>query len=254
MSMGIHERIIALLKAHPDGLTMGEIREKLDIPASEQAQLDRRKRDLHKRYEFKIRRVGRESRHVLIGPRDKPLAAKAVSGKLRAEVLAAAHGRCGMCGKSVDKHGVTLVVDHRIPQAWGGESDRGNLWAICEECNGGKKAHFASQDQGVMREVMKYKTSHERIAATFKVFGSSAVPSSLLEIVGDEIDWRKRLRELRYVGWEITHEREKSLSRRIKVTWTATKQGEFFSGMAKKIRKIERDRNALKKTKSTKKT
>jgi hypothetical protein len=41
-------RILELLKTHPEGLTSGEIREKLGIAAGEHAQLDRRRRDLYK--------------------------------------------------------------------------------------------------------------------------------------------------------------------------------------------------------------
>jgi hypothetical protein len=185
---------------------------------------------------------------VLVGPRTSPLVAKAVSARLRAEVIGAAHGHCGMCGKTVAKHGITLVVDHRIPQAWGGTSDRENLWAICEECNGGKKAHFASMDHETMSGVMQHESSHERIGAALLAYANKPVPSSVLEIAGGELDWRKRLRELRYLGWEISPKRIKSGSGGIEVTWEVTRYGEWFKGMTKKIRAIERDRNTDKKT------
>jgi len=32
-----------------------------------------------------------------------------------------------------------LVVDHKIPREWGGETVSENLEAICEDCNAGKK-------------------------------------------------------------------------------------------------------------------
>lgn len=38
--------MVELLKAHPEGLTSGELREKLNLAANKQAQLDRRRRDL----------------------------------------------------------------------------------------------------------------------------------------------------------------------------------------------------------------
>lgn len=242
----IHKEIIALLSEAPGGLTMGEIREKLGKAPDAQAQLDRRKRDLHKWYLIETRKEGRATRHVLLGPRETPLPAKAVSSKLRAEVLGAARGKCGMCGKTITRHGVTLVVDHKVPQAWGGTSDKENLWAICDECNGGKKAHFSSLDQEKMREVMRHQTSHERIAAAFLTYGGAPVPSNVLEIAGGEVDWRKRLRELRYLGWEITSQRNKTSNGSIEVRWEATKHGEWFEGMGKKIRAIERDRKQKK--------
>ena len=50
----------------------------------------------------------------------------------RAAVILGAHSRCQMCGKSVEKHRIALVVDHKKPRDWGGTNHRYNLWAICE--------------------------------------------------------------------------------------------------------------------------
>lgn len=46
-----------------------------------------------------------------------------------------------------------------------------------------------------------------RIGELLKTIGvGKRVPSSLIEVVADQDDWQKRLRELRYpvIGWEIT--------------------------------------------------
>lgn len=176
---------------------------------------------------------------MYIGERDVDLSEGRVSGKLRADVLNAAHGICQMCGKSIQRDGIRLVVDHKRPLAWGGTNERSNLWAICEQCNGGKQAFFESQDRNVMRRVVGYPTSHERIAALLKIFGGDGVPSRLVELVADEVDWRKRLRELRYLGWKIVALRRTSAARRVEILWKMQREGEWGADMTTKIRKIE---------------
>ena len=41
----IHRKMAVLLQQHPEGLTSGQLREKLDLGATQQAQLDRRRRE-----------------------------------------------------------------------------------------------------------------------------------------------------------------------------------------------------------------
>jgi len=80
--------------------------------------LDRRKRDLKKWFVInKILAtivVGSKNRKVTLykyaGVRKKVVDQGQISLKERAEVIHGAHGRCQMCGKSVEQHGVTLVV------------------------------------------------------------------------------------------------------------------------------------------------
>lgn len=211
----IHLRIVAVMKRFPDGVSGGQIRQELakeGLGPDEQTHLDRRKRDLKKWFRIEKKSVSIGSRKVtlyrLLGERTDITDEGQISLKLRAEVIHAAHGRCQMCGKTIEKHNIVLVVDHKIPREWGGTNDRSNLWAICEDCNAGKKAHFASL--GVDRELMKQVTSHDsvhvRIGELLKAIGvGNRTPSSLLEIVAAQDDWQKRLRELRYpvIGWSI---------------------------------------------------
>jgi HNH endonuclease len=117
--------------------------------------------------------------------------------KLRAEVIHAAHGRCQMCGSTVQRDGVKLVVDHKKPRDWGGGNERENLWAICENCNSGKKAFFSSIDTDLMKKATGHKSVHVRIGELLKAVGvGKRTPSSLIEVVADQDDWQKRLREL----------------------------------------------------------
>jgi len=57
--------------------------------------------------------------------------------KLRFEVFLRNHFRCSYCGRGA-KDGVTLVVDHIIPESRGGKTELGNLTTACQECNQGK--------------------------------------------------------------------------------------------------------------------
>lgn len=207
------------MRRFPDGVSGGQIRQELEkegLRPEDQTHLDRRKRDL-KRW-FVIRKksasvvVDGKRRNVVQyqygGERKNVTDEGQIGIKLRAEVIHSAHGRCQMCGRTVAQHGVVLVVDHKKPRDWGGTNDRDNLWAICEECNSGKKAFFSSLnvDAEIMKNAMSHKSVHVRIGELLKAVGvGERTPSSLIDVVADQDDWQKRLRELRYpvIGWEI---------------------------------------------------
>jgi hypothetical protein len=215
----IHLRIVEVMKKFPEGITGGQIRQELEkegLRPEAQTHLDRRKRDLKKWFLIEKTKIAREvqgkKRNVAIykyvGEKPLVLDEGQVGHKLRAEVIRAAHGRCQMCGKTIEKHGITLVVDHKKPRDWGGTNDRDNLWATCEECNAGKKAFFSSLNVSseMMKKVTAHKSVHVRIGELLKAVGvGNRTPSSLLEVVADQDDWQKRLRELRYsvIGWGI---------------------------------------------------
>ena len=215
----IHLKIIEVMKRYPDGISGGQIRQELEeqgLLPEDQTHLDRRKRDLKKW--FDIRKImssvtinGKERRVVLYQYRGKKQQVRdegQINLKMRAEVIHGARGRCQMCGKTVVQDEVKLVVDHKKPRDWGGTNDRGNLWAICEECNAGKKAFFSSLnvDADLMRKAMGHGSVHVRIGELLKAVGvGKRTPSALIAVVADQDDWQKRLRELRYpvIGWEI---------------------------------------------------
>ena len=215
----IHLRIVEALSRSSAGLTSGQIRQELEkegLRAEDQTHLDRRKRDLKKWFIIKKSKatviVDGKRRSVFlynfVGEKTNVTDEGQVSNKTRAEVIHQSRGRCEMCGRTVEKHGVTLVVDHKKPRDWGGTNDRENLWAICEECNAGKKAYFSSlnADPEMMKKVTSHASVHVRIGELLKAVGiGKRTRSSLLEIVADQDDWQKRLRELRYpvIGWEI---------------------------------------------------
>ncbi len=238
----IHKQIVDVLRAHPDGLTSGQIRAKLNLPADEHAQLDRRRRELRKWYLLEKRKVGHEVRYFLKGERTAGTIDRGVNIRVRAAVLGRAHGRCQMCGQTVSRHGIVLVVDHKIPVDWGGANAEENLWAVCEDCNAGKKAHFASQDQELMQGVMHHPSVHVRIGELLKRNFLKPIPSSLIELVAGQEDWRKRTRELRYLGWEIEATRRKLPSGKVESYYTLHAFQDWPDDPSRWIREFERKR------------
>lgn len=232
-----------LLKQHPEGLTFPEIREKLELQPGEQGQLDRRKRDLYDFYE--IERVRDGNRHLYIYRRElaEPRS-RSISNTDRAAVLTHANGRCALCGQDRDKHGIALVVDHRVPKDWGGSNDRENLQALCEECNAGKKNYFASFDVEEMRRVMAFDSPHMRIGELLKLHLNEPVPAWLIEFVArDQKDWPKRTRDLRYLGWNIETIKKKSFENgRIEASYILRSFTEWPENPTKSIRAYEAER------------
>lgn len=208
---------LELLKAHPGGLDMVQIRSLLSHVGS-QEQLSRRIRDLRKYYDIDCVNDG-TGRHVYyyrgVKP-PRPTDSGAISGKLRALILDRAKGRCQMCGKTVADDAIKLQIDHKLPQTWGGLTVGENLWAICVECNHGKRNHFSSYDAEEMATLLNYESVHLRIAHLLKLHIGEPVGSDLIEFVANaterQDDWQKRLRDLRYpvIGLDIKNGRSKT--------------------------------------------
>jgi len=59
-----------------------------------------------------------------------------VRADVRYQVLAAAKGRCALCGVHSSER--RIEVDHIIPRSRGGTNAISNLQALCDECNRGK--------------------------------------------------------------------------------------------------------------------
>ena len=244
------------MQRFPEGLSGGQIRLELEregLLPEDQTHLDRRKRDLKKWFIIKKRTSiislnGKKRRVTLYqygGERPERQSEGDVGIKLRAEVIHAAHGRCQMCGRTVEKHQVTLVVDHKKPRDWGGTNDRENLWAICDECNSGKKAYFSSLDVELVRTVTAYKSVHMRIGELLKAVGiGNRTPSALIDVVADQDDWQKRLRELRYpvIGWKIASKLYKARSGRMVADYVLLSSQPWPEDPTGKIRRYEIER------------
>ncbi len=60
-----------------------------------------------------------------------------ISGSIRYQVLAAAKGRCELCGITNEEK--MLEVDHIMPKSLGGKNDLSNYQALCYSCNAAKR-------------------------------------------------------------------------------------------------------------------
>src|ERR1700722_9872058 len=114
----IHVRIVEVMKRFPHGISGGQIRqelEKLGLQPEEQTHLDRRKRDLKKWFV-----IHKTSSVVVINGKKRKVALYKYAGekrhvtdegqisiKVRAEVIHAAHGRCQMCGRTIERNSIT---------------------------------------------------------------------------------------------------------------------------------------------------
>ena len=238
----LHRQMIALLQAHPNGLSEGELREKLKVPTNAQAQFGRRRRELYNWFVIDKDFRGRDFVYIYKGERETPRDASAISIAMRARIIYRDHSRCQMCGKTVQDDAIRLVIDHKIPREWGGSTTDDNLWALCEQCNAGKKNHFAEHDANLMRQVMNYKSVHMRIGELLKAFKGQPVDSDLIEFVANQDDWQKRTRDLRYLGWKIEPVKKTNAHGRVKVSYRLDEDMPWPEDPTRWIRDFERDR------------
>lgn len=192
----IHRKIADLLRQHPQGLTSGQIRAKLNIAAHEQSQLDRRRRDLRRWFILERRQSGKEWVYILKGERLESALDRGINIRVRAAVLWRAHGRCQMCGRTVAQHGVVLVVDHKIPVEWGGSNEEENLWVTCQQC-------LKWQNNRTSAWAVARKTAQERMLGLLNARLGHWVAATWLRNVAGVADWGKPLRALRKCGFDI---------------------------------------------------
>jgi len=69
-----------------------------------------------------------------------------ISKKLRERVAEQARYRCGYCLSSELIVGLSMEVDHLLPQAFGGPSIEENLWLACSACNAFKGSRISARD------------------------------------------------------------------------------------------------------------
>ena len=175
-------------------------------------------------------------------PKAKSRVTDSTTGRLRGKVLYKARGRCSNCGRSIEKHDVVLVVDYKIPREWGVLPEQDNLWAICEDCIKGKKNCFRSVDAAWMRRVMALKSVHMRLGETLKALKGQHVHAQMLDFVARQDDWKKRVRELRYIGWEIDVLNRNQSNDRLLSCYRLTKYAPWPEDPTGMIRRYEQER------------
>lgn len=235
--------------------TMVEIRAyMIDKIGEEHSQTDRRLRSLRERgLDLPAVRQGREFRYVLRGwrPGGARKSAPDISSKTRSQVLAPQ--RCAICGKTPLEDGVKIVIDHKIPQAWGGGDEVENLQPLCEECNGGKKAWFATYNSHAeeIGQAITHDEVHRRIGELLKALEGQWVFTELIGIVASaqayQEDYQKRLRELRTLGWIIPHQKRHHEGARVRTYYKCTHWEPWPDGpIIAEIRRREKSNKARK--------
>lgn len=207
-----------------DPPTMTEIRQCVAAHFGKpHSQTDKRKRELRTNHQLDVRSEYDQSKgayvHRLVGflsDSDYRVGRAPINRRQRAEILIRFHSRCAMCGRNPTEDAVKLDIDHVVPLEWGGTNEVENLQPLCQECNSGKKAHYSSFNQ-YAEEIscaMRLGDAHTRIGELLKAMRGEAVPSELIAIVAREEnagDFKKRLRELRYIlGWDIKASKKKT--------------------------------------------
>ena len=76
-----------------------------------------------------------------------------ISHEMRQRVADAARHRCGYCQTQEAVVGMSLEIEHIIPEAAGGDSEEANLWLSCPRCNRCKGAQTHASDPQTGRVV-----------------------------------------------------------------------------------------------------
>lgn len=152
-----------------------------------------------------------------------------------------------MCGRSAETHKVLLMNINCFPRELN-SPDRD--W-VCEECNAGIGAYVGPTGPSWLDAVIGHESVHVRLGETLKAFKGEAVPASTLEFVANQDDWKKLVRELRYLGWEIeTFNRKLPEGGRVSSYYRAVKARPWPEDPTSAIRQYERDRAERNKAKN----
>jgi hypothetical protein len=223
----------------------------------DQSSADRRLRELRRYFEIEAVRIGDQIRYLLRGwsATRPPNAGIAISARRRAEVLAPQ--RCAQCGRGPLEDHVKLVVDYKVPLSWGGDNEHENLQPLCDECYTGKRDYFRSFEAYAeqIRTAIGYDEPQKRIGELLRAFDGSWVRSDLIGIVASaknfQEDWQRRMRDLRFLGWDYQHEKRYDEASRVWTYYRLTKSAPWPEHLSQAIRAEEAKRRALKKRLST---
>ena len=111
--------------------------------------------------------------------------------ELRRRVSRQARYRCGYCRSSEDAMGLSMEIDHLIPQALGGPTVEQNLWLACSACNAFKGHRISARDPETDRVVRLFNPREQRWDEHF------AWADSGIRIVGKTAIGRATLTALR---------------------------------------------------------
>jgi hypothetical protein len=228
----------------------------LETAFSSGADLDRALRDL--RQYFRVDEVadGVNTRYQLVGwaEHPEPVDDPPISDRLRAEVLAPQ--RCAQCGRSPLNDAVELIVDYRLPAAWGGVAEPDNLQPLCQQCAAGKREFMEVHAVHAykIRTAASYDEPQRRIGELLKAFNGDWVRTDLLGMVASakeyQEDWQRRLRDLRYLDWEYTHQKRRHEGARVWTYYRLIRSRPWPENIHVAIKAEERRRNEAKRATS----
>jgi len=136
-----------------------------------------------------------------------------------------------------------LVAIHEVLREREANTVSDSLHVVCEECSAGMEGCFKLPDAEWMGAVMSHGSVHVRLGETLKAFKGEPIPAATLDFVANQGAWKRRIRELRYLGWEIeTFNRRLSESGRVSSYYRMVKSRPWPEDPTGIIRQYERDR------------
>ena len=136
-----------------------------------------------------------------------------------------------------------LVAILGVPREREGNTVSDNLHTVCEECSAGMGGRCSKLlDPEWMRGVMGHKSVHVRLGETLKAFKGAPVDAATLEFVANQGAWKQRVRELRYLGWEIRTFNRRISEARVSSFYRLVKSRPWPADPTGVIRQYERDR------------
>ena len=203
--------------------TAAEIRFFLEAAGSDNAMADSALRSLENYFDIAVVTCDGIARYELRGWSDAPPMSETPPLSRRRRAQALAPGLCAQCGMSPLRHGVVLDVDLRVPPEWGGTTDPENLQPLCEECYEGKREYlktYAPYSEQI-RCAASFAEPQRRIGELLLALQGEWVPSDLIGIVASareyQADYERRLRDLRFLGWEFKPSRRYHEGARVRV-------------------------------------
>jgi len=210
-------------------------------------------RELQRYFDIEAAGAPGHERYALMGwsPGRPPDSELVISDRRRADILAPQ--RCAQCGRVPLEDHVKLVVDYKVPPSWGGDNSPENLQPLCEQCSKGKRDYYKSFESRSeqIRAAIAHDEPQKRIGELLKALVGEWVRSDLIEIVASaqsyQDDWQRRLRDLRFLGWDYKHQKSHDDGSRVTTRYKLTKSAPWPDNIHQAIRAEESRRTAAKK-------
>jgi len=92
--------------------------------------------------------------------------------------------------------------------------------------------------------VLRHKSVHVRLGETLKAFKGEPVDAVTLEFVANQDNWKKRIRDLRYLGWKVLASKKRMPNGRVRSFYRLVKAQPWPENASAVVQKYERDRAA----------